>query len=110
MWHSILNFFGVINEGGKGYGFWSGFGSDLGEIAIIGAVYAAFRRHNCHVRRCWRIQRHAVEGTPWVVCRKHHPRINDMPTAEQVAAHSARARQDADAALSSPSMARPDPA
>ena len=81
MWHDILNFFGVINEGGKGYGFWSGVGSDIGEVALIGAVIAAYRRHNCHVRRCWRLQRHPVEGTPWIVCRKHHPTINQLPDA-----------------------------
>jgi len=52
------------------YNFWSGFGSDLGEVALIGAVLGMFKRHNCHQRRCWRIGRHVVNGTPW--CDKHH--------------------------------------
>ena len=28
------------------------------------------RKHNCHERRCWRVGRHAVDGTPW--CNRHH--------------------------------------
>ena len=35
--HWILNFFGVNNETGYGYAFWSGIGSDIGEFALIGA-------------------------------------------------------------------------
>lgn len=84
-WHELSNFFGVTNEAGPGYGFWSGVGSDIGEVAIIGAIVAAYRRHNCHVKGCWRIQRHQVEGTPYIVCRKHHPSTgHTAPTAHQV--------------------------
>jgi hypothetical protein len=86
MGHWLLNFFGISNLAGYGYGFWSGIGSDIGELAILGAIIAAYRKHNCHVRGCWRISRHPVDGTPWVVCRRHHPTIgNQAPTAEQVA-------------------------
>lgn len=78
---------GTINEPGPYYGFWSGFGSDIGEIALLGALVGIYRKHNCHVKGCWRISRHRVEGTPWTVCRKHHPGIaNGAPTAAQVAA------------------------
>jgi hypothetical protein len=86
VWHWILNFFGINNLSGYGYGFWSGIGSDLGEFALIGAVVALYRKHNCHVKGCWRLSRHPVEGTPWVTCRKHHPLINEAPSAEQVLA------------------------
>jgi hypothetical protein len=58
MWHAILHFFGIIDEGGKGYAFWSGVGSDIGEVAIIGAVLGMYRKHNCHATRCWRIGKH----------------------------------------------------
>jgi hypothetical protein len=61
---------GTINEPGPYYGFWSGFGSDLSEFAIIGAVLHGFRRHNCHEKGCWRIGKHLVDGTPW--CNRHH--------------------------------------
>jgi hypothetical protein len=95
MWHAILDFFGVVDEGGKGYAFWSGIGSDIGEVAIIGAVIGMYHRHSCHVDGCWRIGRHPVEGTGFVTCRRHHPTISsDAPlTAEDIA----QAHQDAQA-------------
>lgn len=61
---------GSINEAGPYYGFWSGFGSDLGEVTLIGAVLGTYYKHNCHHPRCWRVGRHVVDGTPW--CNKHH--------------------------------------
>lgn len=54
------------------YGFWSGFGSDLGEASIVVAIVSGYRHHNCHVHRCPRLGR-AVEGTPYVACPRHHP-------------------------------------
>lgn len=72
------------------YNFWSGFGSDLGEVAIIGGVVAMYRKHNCHVTGCWRIARHPVEGTPYIVCRKHHPTVPKSVSVHHiVSAHSA---------------------
>jgi len=61
---------GTVNESGPYYGFWSGFGSDLGEVAIVGGLLTMVRKHNCHQRHCWRIGRHLVDGTPW--CNRHH--------------------------------------
>jgi hypothetical protein len=61
---------GTVNEAGPYYGFWSGFGSDLGEVALVGAVLGGYKKHNCHQPRCWRIGRHVVDGTPW--CNRHH--------------------------------------
>jgi hypothetical protein len=93
MWNAVLYFFGVHWYGSTSqwYNFWSGFGSDLAEFSILAGLIAFYRKHNCHVRRCWRLQHHAVEGTPYVVCRRHHPTIgNRPPTAEQVrVAHAA---------------------
>jgi hypothetical protein len=81
---------GTLNEGGPYYGFFSGFGSDLGEVTIIGGAYMIYRKHNCHVDRCWRIAKHPVEGTPYVVCRKHHPTVPEGVSADHIArAHAA---------------------
>jgi hypothetical protein len=59
------------------YNFWSGFGSDLGEATLISAVgigvYTGVRKVNCHTKGCWRIGHHVLEGTPYILCRKHHP-------------------------------------
>jgi hypothetical protein len=78
--HWLLVFFGIDNEAGRGYAFWSGFGSDIGEFAIIGLLYQLVRRHNCHVKRCIRIGRHKTGDH--VVCAKHHPR--GAPSASDV--------------------------
>ena len=64
------------------YNFWSGFGSDLGEATLISAVglgvYTGVRKVNCHVKGCWRIGHHPLLGTPYILCRRHHPNV---PTA-----------------------------
>lgn len=71
--HWLLHVLGVDNVSGPWYGFWSGFGSDLGELAIVGGLVNVASRHKCHVHRCWRIGRHPVAGTLHVACRRHHP-------------------------------------
>src|SRR5277367_5963680 len=61
------------------YNFWSGFGSDLGEATLISAVgvgvYTGVRKVNCHTKGCWRIGKHPLAGTPYVLCRHHHPGV-----------------------------------
>ena len=58
---------------GKGYQFWSGIGSDVGEVTLLSLVAVCWHSHNCHVHRCWRLQwhPHPVHGHP--VCKHHHP-------------------------------------
>ena len=50
---------GTINESGPYYGFWSGFGSDLEEFGILGAIgagiYQLIKKYNCHEPGCWRV-------------------------------------------------------
>lgn len=60
------------------YNFWSGFGSDLGEYTIaaglFGHVGVLWRTHTCHrYWWCWRHPHHQLEGTPYMLCRHHHP-------------------------------------
>jgi hypothetical protein len=42
---------GTVNEPGPYYGFWSGFGSDIAEFGIIGAIgtgaYQMVKKYNC---------------------------------------------------------------
>jgi hypothetical protein len=84
---SLLHWFqvytGTTNQSGPYYGFWSGFGSDLGELAVLGAVFGAWHRVNCHAKGCWRIGRQHVSGTTYVTCRKHHP--DGKPSPERIA-------------------------
>jgi hypothetical protein len=66
---------GSINESGPFYGFWSGFGSDISEGAIAFGLYTGLRKVNCHARMCWRIGHHPLEGTPYHLCKRHHPDV-----------------------------------
>jgi hypothetical protein len=68
----LLHVLGVDNVAGRWYAFWSGFGSDLGEAAIVGVVAGILRKHNCEVRGCWRLGRHLTSAGHHV-CRRHHP-------------------------------------
>jgi hypothetical protein len=93
VWLWFLHWTGTDNTGGEIYAFWSGFGSDIGEVVIIGGIVQMYRKHTCHIKGCWRLQRHAVAGTEHIVCRKHHPRasIRDGLTYEDVLADHRRA-------------------
>lgn len=71
---ALMHVLGVDDVSGPWYGFWSGIGSDLSELAgLLTVAWLFWRRHNCHVHRCWRIGRHPVAGTGYVVCARHHP-------------------------------------
>jgi hypothetical protein len=83
------------NGSGPIYLAWSGWGGDLGEVVIIGALWGAYRKHTCHVDGCWRLSRHHVEGTPYIACKKHHPTVPETVTAEHIADAHAVANQGA---------------
>jgi hypothetical protein len=96
---------GTVGESGPYYGFWSGFGSDLGEVTLITTVglgvYTGVRKANCHTKGCWRIGHHPLEGTPYHLCAHHHP---DVPeggvTHAQILEHGRRATAAHSAAAS----------
>jgi hypothetical protein len=81
---------GTVNETGPYYGFWSGFGSDLAEFGIIGAigtgVYQLVRKYNCHEPGCWRIGTHPAAGGQFLLCYRHHPDFRGQrPSSEVIA-------------------------
>jgi hypothetical protein len=69
VWHFLSHLIGTDNVSGPWYGFWSGFGSDIAEFGLIGALIATYRHHKCTV--CWRLSRHSVEGTHYRTCHRH---------------------------------------
>jgi hypothetical protein len=75
--HALAHWLGLDNLSGPWYGFWSGFGSDLG---ILATPLVLLRKHNCHHHGCWRIGRHRIEGTEHLVCRRHHPEDRPGPS------------------------------
>ena len=59
-WHWVEVHTGTVNEPGPYYGFWSGFGSDIGEVALLGGMVALVRHHNCQNKGCWRLSKHTT--------------------------------------------------
>jgi hypothetical protein len=87
-WYGLLDFFGIRNEAGPGYGFWSGFAGDL---TLITGATVYLRHRNCHVKGCKAIRTHPVLGTPYIACRKHHPHIPDEPITPEIIESAAAA-------------------
>ena len=82
----LLHVLGLDDASGAWYLFWSGIGSDLGELTLITGGVIFYRRHTCHVDHCWRLARHehAQDGTTYQLCRKHHPHVQQKLTATDV--------------------------
>lgn len=72
IFHWFLHYTGSSNVSGPWYGFFSGFGSDLGELTLIGGAYVLIRRHNCHVKGCKSIITHLDPTVHAPACRTHH--------------------------------------
>lgn len=70
---------GTVNEAGPYYGFFSGFGSDLSEIALLGGFAVIVRRFNCHTSGCWRVGRFHLAGSQFLVCSRHHREVTGTP-------------------------------
>jgi len=92
------------------YNFWSGFGSDLGEATLITAVgigvYTAARKVNCHTKGCWRIGHHVLEGTPYILCRHHHPGVPTKGASHEYILEEHRKFKEAQAAREAKGLAR----
>jgi hypothetical protein len=73
------------------YNAWSGWVSDLGEVTLVGAVVVGYRHANCHIQGCWRLAKHEYEmdGVKYRLCRVHHPKVDERPTAKDFDAHHA---------------------
>jgi hypothetical protein len=55
----------------------------LSVVPLVGTPILLARKYNCHVKGCWRVGRHSIADTIYVVCRRHHP--DPKPTVEEVA-------------------------
>jgi hypothetical protein len=79
---------GIVNEPGPYYGFWSGFGSDIEEFGILGAIGAAMyqlvKKYNCHEPGCWRIGNHPAAGGQFHLCYHHHPDFQGKKPTHEV--------------------------
>ncbi len=77
--HWLYVHFGI---GGSGpwYAFWSGFGRDLGELAIVAGIWHLV---NCNEKGCYRPGRH-YRGH--VICHKHRNRADESASSSPRAA------------------------
>ena len=78
--HWLAHFFGVANgdSNSPAYLFWSGIGSDLAYLTFFAAAVGMYRKHNCQMRWCWRLGRHAYtdpHGVTRPLCWRHHPGV-----------------------------------
>lgn len=71
IWPFIIHVTGtkIGPSGSYWYNFWSGFGSDFGEVSILSAMYLWYNHRKCV--SCRRIAKYEVEGTGWKTCHKH---------------------------------------
>jgi hypothetical protein len=102
---------GIVHGGPDPYyNFWSGFGSDLGEATLITAVgvgvYTGARKVNCHTKGCWRIGHHVLEGTPYILCRRHHPGVPTKGASHEYILEEHRKFKEAQAAREAKGLAR----
>lgn len=77
--HWLSHFFGLDNLSGPFYGFWSGAGSDITELALLGAVW---HHVNCHEPGCWRPGTRVTAGPGGVHvrrCARHHHQHHTNP-------------------------------
>jgi hypothetical protein len=92
---------GTNDVSGPWYGFWSGFGSDLAELGIVGAVgtgvYQLVKKYNCHEPGCWRVGTHPAADGKFLLCYRHHPDFQGQrPTHDLIVRlHAEQARQQA---------------
>lgn len=67
----------VARGGSPEYNFWSGFGSDIGEFAIVTAIIGSsikvYQHTRCHVDGCNKYASHPFQH--YKLCRDHHPAV-----------------------------------
>lgn len=83
VWWWFLHASGADNPSGPQYGFWSGFGSDIMEFAILGSLVHLAHEHNCQVKGCWRVGLHKTDAGH-KACKKHHPTRDCQMTAQEL--------------------------
>lgn len=100
----LLHIIGADDLAGRWYGFWSGFGSDLAELTLIGAAIRAFAVwRKRHAERTAQAERHHAEMRSLAIgqhnetrklAEKHHIQVLDRLEAHHeslkgyVAAHA----------------------
>lgn len=78
----LSHWLGLDSANSPFYLFWSGFFAvTVFTVGILTNMWVHLRKNNCHEHKCARLGRYPVEGTPWIVCRRHHP---DPPVKNRI--------------------------
>ena len=62
----------------------SGFLPALTVLSLLGALSSLYHVKNCHWPGCWRLGRHAVNGSPW--CNRHYHEVKPEKTLNELVA------------------------
>src|SRR5262249_52707345 len=88
MGHWLQVHTGTVDEPGPYYGFWSGFGSDLAEFSILGAIATGIsqlvKKYNCHEPGCWRVGTPPTARGQFPFCYRHHPDFQGRKPTHEV--------------------------
>lgn len=60
---------GTSSSASRSYNFFSGFGSDLGEVTLVVGLVTILQHLNCHQPGCWRLGHPTPKG--YKLCKKH---------------------------------------
>jgi len=105
MGHWLQVHTGTVDEPGPYYGFWSGFGSDLAEFSILGAIatgiYQLVKKYNCHEPGCWRVGNHPTASGQFHFCYRHHPDFQGRKPTHDLIERLHREHLDQQAAIHS---------
>ena len=76
LWTWLLSVTGTHIPAGQysnWYNFWSGFGSDIAEFAIVGGLINLWRKSRCHVDGCNKHGKYPFQH--YKLCSRHHPGV-----------------------------------
>ena len=94
---------GTTNESGPYYGFFSGFGSDIAEFGILGAIataiYQLIKKYNCHEPGCWRVGTHPAADGQFLLCYRHHPDFHGSKPTHDLIVRMHRQHEEQQAAI-----------
>lgn len=68
MFRSLAHVLGIDTQQSFYYDFWSGFAT---QATLLFSAAGLYHKHQCHARRCPRLGKHVVDGSPW--CTRHRP-------------------------------------
>lgn len=81
--YGFIHFLGIDTQQSDNYDFFSGVGPVfVTAIGYGGLVTALVGKFNCHSKRCWRVGKHHVNGSPW--CNSHVKDVRPLRAEHEI--------------------------